>query len=115
MGFQRAGQDRATFTFNGDSTVKNLADNAGDLGLIPGSGDPLEKETAIHSSIIAWRIQWTEDPGEYHPWSSKELDTTQEQIPSPLLLSITPNTDKSPLTLLPIISSTTMDYSLPST
>ena len=32
-------------------------------GLIPGQGDPLEKEMAIHSSILAWKILWTEWPG----------------------------------------------------
>ena len=37
--------------------------NAGDLGSIPGSKDPLEKETATHSRILAWRIPWTEEPG----------------------------------------------------
>ena len=37
--------------------------NAGDLGSIPGSEDPLEKEMAIHSSTIAWKIPWTEEPG----------------------------------------------------
>ena len=33
------------------------------MGLIPGSEDPLEKETAAHSSILAWRIPWTEEFG----------------------------------------------------
>ena len=33
------------------------------MGLIPGWGDPLEKETATHSSILAWRIPRTEEPG----------------------------------------------------
>ena len=28
-----------------------------------GGEDPLEKETATHSSMLAWRIPWTEDPG----------------------------------------------------
>ena len=37
--------------------------NAGDLGLILGQEDPLEKEMAPHSSILAWRIPWTEEPG----------------------------------------------------
>ena len=32
--------------------------NAGDLGSIPGLGRSLEKETATHSSILAWRIPW---------------------------------------------------------
>ena len=39
------------------------ASNAGDLGSIPGSGRSLEKEVATHSSILAWRIPWMEDPG----------------------------------------------------
>ena len=38
--------------------------NSGDAGLILGSGrSPLEKGTATHSSILAWEISWTEDPG----------------------------------------------------
>ena len=43
--------------------VKNLPANAEDVGLIPGSGDPLEKGMATHSSTLAWRILWTEEPG----------------------------------------------------
>ena len=43
--------------------VKKFAYSAGDPGLIPGSEDPLEKEMATHSSILAWRISWTEEPG----------------------------------------------------
>ena len=39
--------------------------------------DPLEKGMATHSSILAWRIQWTEEPGGYSPWGCKELDTTE--------------------------------------
>ena len=31
--------------------------------MIPGWEDPLEKDMATHSSILAWRIPWTEDPG----------------------------------------------------
>ena len=39
--------------------------NAGDMSLIPGSGqeDPLEEGTATYSSILAWEIPWTEEPG----------------------------------------------------
>ena len=37
--------------------------------------DPLEKDMATHSSIFAWRIPGTEEPG-YSPWDHKELDTT---------------------------------------
>ena len=37
--------------------------NAADTGSIPGSGNPLEEEMAIHSSVLAWKIPWTEVPG----------------------------------------------------
>ena len=37
--------------------------NTGDLGSIPGQENPLEKEMATHSSILGWRIPWTEEPG----------------------------------------------------
>ena len=56
--------------FPGGAVVKNLPANAGDprnAGLIPGSGRSLEKEMATHSSILAWRIPWTEEPGGYGP------------------------------------------------
>ena len=43
--------------------LKNPPDNAGDMGSILGQKDPLEKEMATHSSILAWEIQWTEEPG----------------------------------------------------
>ena len=38
--------------------------------------DPLEKEMAIHSSILAWKIPWTEEPGRLQSMGSQELDTT---------------------------------------
>ena len=31
---------------------------------------------ATHSSILAWRIPWTEEPSRHSPWGRKELDTT---------------------------------------
>ena len=43
--------------------VKNLPANAGDPSSIPGSGRSLKKEMATLSSILAWRILWTEEPG----------------------------------------------------
>ena len=39
--------------------------------------DPLEKEMATHSSILAWRIPWTEEPGGLESMGHKELDTTE--------------------------------------
>ena len=41
-----------------------------------GQEDPLEKEMAIHSSILAWRIPWTEEPARLQSLGSQELDTT---------------------------------------
>ena len=38
--------------------------------------DILEKEMATHSSILAWRIPWAEEPGSYSPWGCKELDVS---------------------------------------
>ena len=35
--------------------------------------DPLEKEMATHSSILAWRIPWTDEPGGYRPWGSQRV------------------------------------------
>ena len=40
---------------------------AGDLALIPGSETSPGKEMAIHSSIVAWRIPWTEEPDWLQP------------------------------------------------
>jgi len=45
------------------SDGKDSACIAQDSGSIPGLEDPLEKEVATHSSILAWRISWTEEPG----------------------------------------------------
>ena len=39
--------------------------------------DPLEKGIANHSSILAWRIPWTESLVGYSPWGLRELDSTE--------------------------------------
>ena len=52
--------------FLGGSVVNNLSTNAGDTGdtsLIAASGNLLEEKMATHSSIPAWKIPWTEEPG----------------------------------------------------
>ena len=41
-----------------------------------GKEDPLEKEMATHSSILAWRIPWTKEPAGYIALGSQEWDTT---------------------------------------
>ena len=40
--------------------------------------DPLEKGMAIHSSILAWRISWTEETSGLHSVGCKESDTTEQ-------------------------------------
>ena len=54
--------------FPGDAEVKNLPADEGNPRDVTfwslGWEDTLEKEMAIHSSILAWRIPWTEEPGE---------------------------------------------------
>ena len=42
-----------------------------------GREDPLEKGLATHSSILAWRISWIEEPGGLQPIGRKESDTTE--------------------------------------
>ena len=43
-----------------------------------GQEDPLEKEMATHSSTLAWKIPWMEEPGAgYCPWGHKELDIAE--------------------------------------
>ena len=63
----------------GGSVVKNLSANAGDAGLILGWEDPLEKEIAAQSSILAWEITWTEEPGGVQSMGSKKSQTQQLQ------------------------------------
>ena len=41
-----------------------------------GQEDPLENEMAIHSSILAWRTPWTEEPARLQPMRLQESDTT---------------------------------------
>ena len=43
-----------------------------------GGEDPLKKEMATHSCILAWEIPWTEEPRGYSPWGCKELDMTEQ-------------------------------------
>ena len=49
--------------FPGGSDGKESVRNVGDPGLILSWEDPLENGMATHSSILAWRIPWTEEPG----------------------------------------------------
>ena len=59
------------------SVSKESACNAGDLGLIPGSEDPLEGEMATHSSILAWKNPMDRGAWQaaYDSWGRKKSDT----------------------------------------
>ena len=62
--------------FPGGAKVKNPPANAGDIrdvGLIPGLGRSLEKGMATHSSILVWRIPWTEEPGGLQSMGSQRV------------------------------------------
>ena len=61
------------YFLSGGSEVKVSASNAGDPGSIPGREDPLEKEMAAHSSILAWRIPWMEEPGRLQSTGSRRV------------------------------------------
>ena len=49
--------------FPGSSASKESPCNAGDPSLMPGLGNTLETGTGTHSSVLAWRIPQTEEPG----------------------------------------------------
>ena len=60
--------------------VKNPPANAGDIrdaGLIPGLGGSPEGGNGNHSSILAWRISWTEELAGYSPQVRKESNPTE--------------------------------------
>ena len=89
MGSQRVRHDWATelnwteryinihiciYMYSWPSLVAQLIEsacNAGDPGWSLGWKDPLEKEMATHSSILAWKIPWIEEPGRFSPWSHR--------------------------------------------
>ena len=58
--------------------VKNLPAMCETRVLSLGWEDPLEKGMTTHSSIPAWRIPWTEEPGELQSWDHNESDTTEQ-------------------------------------
>ena len=63
--------------FPGGSRVKNLPAIQEMWVQSLGQEDPLEKGMAAHSSILAWEIPWTEEPGGPQSMGLKELDTTE--------------------------------------
>ena len=63
--------------FPGGAVVKNPPDNADLRNAVPSLGqeDPLEKEMATLSNILAWEIPWTEEAGGLQSMGSQESDT----------------------------------------
>ena len=63
--------------------MKSLPASAEDVGSILGQTDPLDEEMATHTSILAWRISWTGEPGRLQSMGSQraghDLVTTQIQ------------------------------------
>ena len=62
--------------FPGGTVIKNLPANAGDTGdacQSLGWEDPLQESMATHSSILAWRIPWTEEPGRLQSRGSQRV------------------------------------------
>ena len=55
------------------------AEDAGDVGSIPGSGISPGGGNSTHFSIPAWEIPWTEEPGGHSPWGRKESDMTDHK------------------------------------
>ena len=64
---------KGAWGFPGGSDSKESACNAGDLGLIPRSERSLEKEIATHSSILAWKVPWTEESGRLQSMGSQRV------------------------------------------
>ena len=59
--------------FPGVSAIKNLLANAGAEVRSLGREDPLEEDMATHSSILAWRIPWIEEPGGLQSMGSQRV------------------------------------------
>ena len=88
MGSQRVGHDSDWTQLNGSDGEESVS-NTGDLALIPGLGRFLEKGIATHSSVLAWRIAWTEEPGALqsvrlqrvgHDWATGSFSFTTCEI-----------------------------------
>ena len=63
--------------FPGGSSGKANTGDVREVVRSLGWEDALEREIATHSSILAWRLPWTEEAGGYCPWACKELDMTE--------------------------------------
>ena len=69
--------------------VKNLPAMQGTWVRSPGQKDPMEKGLATHSSILAWKIPWTEEPGRLQSMGLKKWDTIEAAQPAHTAVSDT--------------------------
>ena len=67
MGFPYSSDGKKNLSLMQETWVRSL-----------GQEDPLEKEMATHSSILAWRILWTRSLAGYSLWGCRESDTTEQ-------------------------------------
>ena len=84
--------------FPGGSDSKDSACNAGDLGSIPGLGK--SPGVGTFSSILAWRIPWTEEAGRLQSMGHKELDTTEGLTLNCVILTMFNSKIRFPLRIL---------------
>ena len=74
----KTAQENTFKDFPGGSDGKVSAYVAGDPGSIRGLGRAPRKGNGNHSTTLAWKIPWTDEPGRLHsPWGRKESDTTE--------------------------------------
>ena len=72
---------KANWGFPGGSLVKNppaVQEMQESWVQSLGCEDSVEEEMETHSSILAWKIPWTEEPAGYSPWGRKEWDMTEQ-------------------------------------
>ena len=85
--------------FPGGSDHKASAYSAGDLGQSLGREDLLEKEMATHSSILTWKIPWTEEPGRATVHVIAKSRTRLSDFTFTFLSSHSPGRSQAPLPL----------------
>ena len=68
---------QTTRVFPVDAVVKNPTSNTRDMGLIPGLGDPLEKEMATHSIFLPGKSHEQRNLAGYSPWARKKSDMNE--------------------------------------
>ena len=68
--------------FPGGSDGKESTFSVGDTDSVQGQEDPLKKGMANNSSILAWRIPWTEEPGRLQSMGSQRVGQTERLTPT---------------------------------